>query len=392
MATLPNEGQLSQSREAAVRVLWVLLCVLLAGLCALAALVLVKSGVLTSRQLSDAQTKNLWAFLGVVLGAVVTLIGALLTEQHNRRTDALTQESNIREEIVRSEQAAIARQAEERLTLDTVVKVLELVSDPAGNAGRVRVAGALSAMIKLRGGTIAVRILGELWVADAVDSATAVWLIDRVFQDCLSEPGRDDDAEAAAAVLAAYATKLVRDVDGRPDAHWWPATLRGWPGKLSPPAKNDIIVACVRMIFARPPDAWREAGRIPPLDTLHNAAAAADEEYAWGAAKILLRFLDDGVLDALNVLDTLGSSESAQYRESLTSIAGDNEFAPWLAGLLSQAETWLRGAGVSSGSKDRPTEPLSSPRDEVLVLADRAVPPDAETAEQHVIDAMHPEA
>ena len=138
-----NEGRI-------VRILWKVLTVIVLLLFALAVVLLIKSDVLSTKYLTDSQAKNLWAFLGVSFGAVVTLIGALLTEQHKRRTDVL------------------ARETEDRLKIDTVAKVLELVTVEGQYAPRARVAGAIATLMRLGGGDVGVRILGELWTDDAV--------------------------------------------------------------------------------------------------------------------------------------------------------------------------------------------------------------------------------
>ena len=134
-------------------------------LSALAAVLLAKSHVLSARSLTDEQTKSLWAFLGVAFGAVVTLIAALLTEQHNRRTDALTRQIADREQATREQQQRLANETEYRLKIDTISKVLELITVGEGSAyaTRARVAGAIVTLMQLGGGVIGLRILNELW-------------------------------------------------------------------------------------------------------------------------------------------------------------------------------------------------------------------------------------
>src|SRR5262245_43199661 len=97
----PADPVSSSSPSWLLRSLWIILAGLLASLIALAILLLVKMNFFSTKTLTDEQVKTVWAFLGVALGAVVTLIGTLLTEQHNRRTNLL------------------ARQAERRQTIDT---------------------------------------------------------------------------------------------------------------------------------------------------------------------------------------------------------------------------------------------------------------------------------
>ena len=185
--------------------LWVVLGFLLLSLIAVAVFLLARMDFFSGQPLTDEEIKSLWAFLGVALGAVVTLIGTLLTEQHNRRTAVLTREAGERERLAKQAQQILDNQAEKRLTLDTVAKLLELITDAGGYARPARVGGAIATLVELEGGTVALRILGELWGADAVDSGTAVWLIDRV----LSGDRPDEEQTDAAELLASYAPKLV---------------------------------------------------------------------------------------------------------------------------------------------------------------------------------------
>jgi hypothetical protein len=242
-------------------------------LLALAAVLLAKSHVLSARSLTDEQTKSLWAFLGVAFGAVVTLIGALLTEQHNRRTDALTRQTADREQAAREQQQRLADETEYRLKMDTIAKVLELVTVDGGDgyAPRARVAGAIATLMQLGGGVIGMRILGELWAADAIDSDTASWLIDRVLQDS-STP--TEEIEQAASLLAAQAHCLVPKPED-PDQlmTYWPKSIGdSWPIGLPEDAKNGILTAIVRMLLARDIGWWQNRGdAVIAIDLLIDA-------------------------------------------------------------------------------------------------------------------------
>lgn len=155
----PRHSRIANSLIAA---LWVVLGLLLLSLVTITAILFNKINLLSSRTLTDPQSKSLWAFLGVALSALVALIGTLLTAQHNLK------------------QIALAKESENRLTLDTIVKTLGLISVNGEYAKRAQIAGAIAAMMQLGGGVVALRVLGELWNDEKIDTDTAVWLIDRV--------------------------------------------------------------------------------------------------------------------------------------------------------------------------------------------------------------------
>src|SRR3954447_12259621 len=86
-------GSPSMTGPRYVPLLWALLVGLFILLVALSVLLLVRSGIFGRGTPSNETLKAVWAFIGVALGAEITLFGALLTEQNNRRTAA-------REELV----------------------------------------------------------------------------------------------------------------------------------------------------------------------------------------------------------------------------------------------------------------------------------------------------
>ena len=236
-------SQMALLPDGLITAFWVLLGVLMTALLLLATLVLVRSGIFSAKKLTDEQTKSLWAFLGVAMGAAVTLLGSLLTEQNNRRTSALTREAGEREQLAREKQQALAQEAEERLITDTVARILELITVDGGYAPRARVAGAIATMMQLRGGTIAVRILGELWKDNAVDSDTAVWLIDRIL---LQYP---TDGRCAA--------HLAVTTDGQ--------TYQVWSGSFGPGTNLDELITRSERASWTSVDRGTEAEQVVPV-------------------------------------------------------------------------------------------------------------------------------
>jgi len=77
---------------------WSLLAVLTLALLSLAVYLLFRMDLFAEGPLTDEQAKTLWAFLGVAIGTVATLIGSLLTEQNSRRLDDRAREAGDRAE------------------------------------------------------------------------------------------------------------------------------------------------------------------------------------------------------------------------------------------------------------------------------------------------------
>jgi hypothetical protein len=341
-----------------VRTLWVSLAVVVLLLFALAVVLLVKSHVLSARSLTDEQTKSLWAFLGVAFGAVVTLIGALLTEQHNRRTDALTRQTADREQAAREQEQRLADETEYRLKIDTTAKVLELITVEGGDgyAPRARVAGAIATLMQLGGGVIGMRILGELWAADAIDSDTACWLIDRILQDS-SAPA--EEVVQAANLLAVQAQRLVlQPEDSSLYGMFWPDSIAdSWPVRLPDKAKDGILVAIIRLLLARDIEWWKHlAGAIIPIDLLIDALRDTGCYSAGDSARVLSVLSDAGAFDKLQY-------PMDRYMEQIRELSSPVEFTPWLDNLLKQLNQWAAGQpySVPVATTNTPTvRPLST--------------------------------
>jgi hypothetical protein len=355
----------SSSSSRLLPALWIVLASLLASLIALAILLLVKMDFFSTDALTNEQLKSVWAFLGVALGAVVTLIGTLLTEQHNRRTAALTREAGERERLAKVQQQALAEQAEKRLTIDTVAKTLELITDDSGGyAKRARVGGAIATMVELEGGAVAIRILGELWAADAVDSDTAVWLINRV----LKESTETDELDAAADLLVFNAAKLVpgKNDENQERATWLAIIPEYWPQHLPTTARNSLVTATVRLLLVRELEYWHEQST-SPLDLLHMALD--DAEHRASAAFVLAKLHDLGVLQALD------AEPGEEALDEIVFLSENFTPAPWFARLVAEFERWACGEDVSdlaattagsvvaaaTGSASSPTAPLADP-------------------------------
>jgi hypothetical protein len=276
-----------------VPILWGLLGLFFLSLVAMAVVLLVRAGFFSNGKLSNQQTNSVWAFLGVAFGAVVTLFGALLTEQHNRRTAAITKEAADRSDLATTNQQRLAEEAEKRLEIDTVAKVLQLITQNGGYAKRARVAGAIATLVQLQAGPVAVRILGELWKEDAVDSDTAVWLIDRIVERQLGDA--QENLADVVSLLVYNAGKLVPS-PARPDHTWsrWPRSAAfKWPSDLPDDARRQFIEASISLLASRNLEWWaRFRGHCGVIEML--TFALDDPIHGERAGAVLSRVVDLG--------------------------------------------------------------------------------------------------
>ncbi|MFC0110162.1 hypothetical protein [Kibdelosporangium aridum] len=302
--------------------LGILLTILLASLIFVAVVLLAKSNLLTPDDLTDEETKSLLTFLGVAFGVVATLIGALLANQHNRRTHMLAEQAKFREQ-------QLALDTEERLKLDTVAKVLELVTTDNAYAPRARVAGAIATLMQLHGGVVSVRVLGELWEADAVSSSTAVWLIDRILRD---DPPKEDETSEAAEVLSFHCARLTPSPDDKHQERFdWPSILLDtWPSAMSFSTRNALIAATTQVLLTRELNWWASGALRTPVLTLVNAMGDPD---LGSCAALVLKKLNDR-----QALRTVRLDENDLAR--ITEKANSAEPTAWFSSVLDKLDDW----------------------------------------------------
>jgi hypothetical protein len=353
-----------------IRTIWVILAAFVLLLFVLAAVLLANSGVLSGKPLTGEQAKNLWAFLGVALGAVVTLIAALLTEQHNRRTDTL------------------ASEAEHRQRIDTLAKVLELITSQNGGAStggyapRARVDGAIATLVQFGDVVVGVRVLRELWAAGAVNSSTAEWLISHVLQGSNSP----EEMVEAAYVLALQADRLV-PAEADPDQDWfvWPAKVtEPWPARLPDATRQALVVAAVRMLLARDIEWWERVAVHDPVQALVNALNDPQERVQRAAARVLATLTDAGGLARIRFPV---SGEAAKRIRELS----DQELNPWFERYIPQLSQWAKNEPsqlpkISYGTLTTGTLPTGTQAQATVANPG----PEAGSAEPTVLQGAHP--
>jgi hypothetical protein len=344
-----------------IRILWGILGVFALSLFVVSGVLLFKTDLFSSDgHLTDEQFKAIWAFVGVALGGVVTLIGALLTEQNSRRNAALAQQAADRDALAKDQQLSLAQTAEarlqldaehqqdlaketeNRLKLDTVARVLELITLEDKYAPEARVAGAIATMMQLRGDVVAIRILRALWSVDKIDANTAVWLASGVLGNPEAKP---EELIEAASLLAANAEKLVpAPTDGGESWLEWPAVLRdSWPAHLPVEAKNSLVIMAVKVLLARDPNYWSDRGDRSPIRMLRDARE--DVEVGDVVSHVLL-----AIFDALGAdgLAALGLEVDDAVKASLQRSAAGTQLTSWFTQLLSQFVPWAKGGATTS--------------------------------------------
>lgn len=219
---------------------------------------------------SSGQVKLFLTFIGGGLATAATLFAALFTREHNIRT-------------------------RQRLRLEAVLKSLD--SLPA-ESRRPRMAGVLSTMVLLGQQRIAIRVLEPAWECGEVDRGTATWLVGQILTGNASYGDSDDNDHSdetsineAAALLARHAYQLTDE-----NMYYFPGHfMRHWrtEKKLSPRAKNSLLLAMGRMLVSRDKKWWCPSGDPPhwPTTVLVECAEHEGDRSIRSAAAVLLAAL-----------------------------------------------------------------------------------------------------
>jgi hypothetical protein len=210
-------------------------------------------------------------FIGGGLATSVTLLGALLTREHN----------------------ASERQ---RLRLETVIKSLETLPTDA----TPRVAGVLCTLLLLGQQRLAIRVLQPAWRDGSVDPGTATWLVGQVL---LADPRRDGkpdgdrvDAaavEEAAVLMLEHADQLTDRATGM---YYFPGHfLTRWrtEHQLSTGVKEYLLLTIARMLAGQNRDWWCPGDDLPvwPTTVLLECAEHEPDEVVRGSAAVLVAAL-----------------------------------------------------------------------------------------------------
>jgi hypothetical protein len=197
---------------------------------------------LNDRSISGDEFKALWAFIASGFATAASLVGWLLTRSSNERT------SN-------------------QLALDTAVKGLELLVGSDGEyAPTARTAGSIAALVHLGHPIIAMRVLSSAWDEEAVDAATACWLISEVFQR-----GSQESMLEAALLLKAHARQLCKRNDRKGEFNWPSAIYDRWPLNIGLESRYLNFLSVIEVLLSRDRAWWGkkyEAFAISTMDLI----------------------------------------------------------------------------------------------------------------------------
>ncbi len=132
------------------------------------------------------------------------------------------------------------------------------------------------------------RCLGSAWEQGAVDSASAVWLIDEALQ--IRSP---DTQIEAAALLELYVRKLVVELDGETTLYWPSRWSISWHTDVPLDVRIQLIVVAVKATTLRPRSQWRAT--TPAINTLYAATVEEDDPPTKNMAARLLLVMLEGI-------------------------------------------------------------------------------------------------
>jgi hypothetical protein len=171
------------------------------------------------------------AFVGVVVSAIVSVIGLALTRQANRRL------------------SAEGREASNRLRLDAAMRAGESFSRPPHkSATPASTASSLLALTKLDNSDLAVALLVDFWspgVGERISNETAVLVVDAALRS-----GKPNAQLIAAELLCRNAKHL----DPCQSLHWPSCIDGGWDRNFGPKTKLLLVDALIQMTLAKKPE------------------------------------------------------------------------------------------------------------------------------------------
>jgi hypothetical protein len=295
---------------------------------------------------NDEQFKALFAFLGVALGMLATLIAAMFTRSSSLRAQALLADSN-------RQAAQQAEESNDRQRLDTAIQVLSLIKNEQKYAGKAVTGAGITTLVVLGYPVIAMRTLEAALREEAVDMASATWVIDQVLLDDdrggtkrLHEPM--PSREEALGLLYDHAPRMTRD--DAPGAYAWPSAALGrWPTALSRQCGLTLMLAMLRLLLSQPESWWTKGDDTWTwvIYTLQLAAQdrTGDPKVAEEAAAYALLLLD--TLSETGVSDVTGpvneSLDADDVRDQMIAIVGADSL-PYSQHMVGRIDTWTNRA------------------------------------------------
>lgn len=276
----------------------------------------VRSGLFHSsdKPLTSNELKAFWTFAGVGVTAAVSVTGYMITNSQEKKNQY-------------------------RLALDTTVSGLQLImnQERTGYAPKAAIAGALATLINLNQPTIAMRALSAAWRDEAIDSASAVWLVSEVI--------RTNDGKIqleAARLLNEQAGILCGDNPG--ESSWPPTLYEQWIPSMPLDARIFIICALLKSLMSKPLPWWDEVEGIGwAIATLDEAILKDSSPYVKSIAANVLDVLLKSVPEDDEVLSSIGGEKKYEDIKRRLAPIGRDWGVGYTDNLLLQLKPWASG-------------------------------------------------
>ncbi len=185
-------------------------------------------------------------FAGAFVAAVVSIFGILIKHSIDVRAET-------RQQLEADRNDALAREAEERLKLDTVVRTIQLFGNENAPALPVQRAGALLALCSMKQHELALALAADLLVRSDLEPATAAAVINHA---ALNAPSHVK--VIAGDLFFEHAHKLLTPVSYEAPNCFFHALHT-----LPFPVRQCAVLGFVKLLLARPLAEWRSSHTIP---------------------------------------------------------------------------------------------------------------------------------
>ena len=306
---------------------------------------------------NNDQLKAIWTFLAAGLATGATVLGALLTKSHNDRTLAFQSESEHRQEV-------LAGETNDRLTLDAVTKVLNLIYMDEGYSPKGAIAGGLATLVQLGHPIVAMRVLAAVLRDTAVDYETAAWLISQVLKSQKTTGTPADLAaskEEAANLLVTYASNFTDSASDSGVSSWPDSVTAQWPTGLSRNAGINIVKASILLLVSQSKKWWSSGGYTYTwiLYTFDEVVLRDPNSDVRLAAAILgLALLEVTDEDIISGIDD-GRDKDKVAADMASVVDGDQRWAA-VDPLREKILAWGKGQAAAGAPPSLPT-PVSNP-------------------------------
>ena len=210
---------------------------------------------------SDTGEKTLAAALvlvGTLVTASVSLIALVVKTSLDNRTQRL-------ERIEAERNHKLAKEAERRNRIDTVIRAVALLGVDGRNATQHQISGALLALVSLEEHKLAVALAGHLWPSNLLSRRAIAQIVKEGFN------AGSEDVQYSVAML------LRENPDKMQDSNrhlLWPSGDLEWPSTAPPKCRITLVIAAMQAFI----EELRRTKEWMPTATAVLVNALRDEE------------------------------------------------------------------------------------------------------------------